>query len=68
MGSQGADRDDDADREAVASRARGHRVFYSTHPDDLDRIASDEKEIDNLPPKAGLIEDSPRFQELKKKL
>ena len=46
----------------------GHRVFYSTHPDDPDRIASDEKEIDKLPPKAGLIEDSPRFQELKKKL
>jgi len=46
----------------------GHRVFYSTHPDDPDRIASDEKEIDQLPPKAGLIEDSPRFQGLKKKL
>jgi predicted Zn-dependent protease len=45
-----------------------HRVFYSTHPDDPDRIASDEKEIDKLPPKAGLIEDSARFQELKKKL
>jgi hypothetical protein len=26
------------------------------------RIASDEKEIDKLTPKAGLIEDSPRFQ------
>jgi predicted Zn-dependent protease len=46
----------------------GHRVFYSTHPDDPDRIASDEKEIDKLPPKAALIEDSPPFQELKKKL
>jgi hypothetical protein len=43
-------------------------VFYSTHPDDPDRIASDEKEIDKLLPKARLIEDSPRFQELKKKL
>jgi predicted Zn-dependent protease len=46
----------------------GHRVFYSTHPDDPDRIAADEKEIAKLPPKAGLIEDSPKFQELKKKL
>ena len=44
----------------------GHLVFYSTHPDDPDRIASDEKEIDKLPPKAELIEDSPRFQETEK--
>jgi predicted Zn-dependent protease len=46
----------------------GHRVFYSTHPDDPDRIAADEKEIAKLPPRAGLIEDSSKFQELKKKL
>jgi predicted Zn-dependent protease len=46
----------------------GHRVFYSSHPEEGDRIAAIDKEIATLPPKEGLIEDSPRFQELKRRL
>jgi predicted Zn-dependent protease len=46
----------------------GHRVFYSSHPEEGDRVAAIDKEIATLPPKEGLIEDSPKFQELKKRL
>ncbi len=42
-----------------------HRIFYSTHPDDPERIDAARKLISTLPPKSGLITDSPRFQELK---
>jgi predicted Zn-dependent protease len=45
-----------------------HRVFYSTHPDDPERIDAARKLISTLPAKPGLITDSPRFQELKQAL
>jgi predicted Zn-dependent protease len=49
-------------------RRESHRVFYSTHPDDPERIAAIEALIATLPPKPGLLDDSPRFQEIKRSL
>ena len=53
-------------KRSVAAR-HGAPAFYSTHPRDPARIAADKKLIATFPPKAGLIRDSPRFQELKRK-
>jgi predicted Zn-dependent protease len=47
---------------------RGAPTFYSTHPRDIERIKALEAFIETFPPKPGLIKDSPRFQELKKRL
>lgn len=45
-----------------------HRVFYSTHPDDPERIEAVKKLISTLPAKRNLIKDSATFDELKKAL
>jgi predicted Zn-dependent protease len=45
-----------------------HRVFYSTHPDDAERISAVKKLIARLPPKPGLATDSEKFEKLKRSL
>jgi hypothetical protein len=37
-------------------------VFYSSHPEEGDRVAAIDKEIATLPPKEGLIEDRRGFK------
>lgn len=46
----------------------GWSYFYSTHPRDIERVKRMKKEIATFPPKDGLVDDSPRFDELKKKI
>ena len=46
----------------------GHRTFYSTHPEDHDRLKVIENAITSLPHKDGLVKDSSRFDEIKKSL
>lgn len=45
-----------------------HRIFYSTHPDDAERINAVKNLIAQLPPKPGLATDSERFEKLKSSL
>ncbi len=45
----------------------GRPDYYSSHPAEAKRAEPIEALIATLPPKPGLIEDSPRFQELKQK-
>jgi beta-barrel assembly-enhancing protease len=46
----------------------GHRVFYSTHPGDRERLEATRRAVAALPPKEGLIKDSAQYDELKKSL
>lgn len=53
----------------IGQRQRdNHRIFYSTHPDDSQRVATVKKEIETLPPKPNLQADSQAFEDLKKSL
>jgi len=45
-----------------------HRVFYSTHPDDLERLDAVKKLIATLPPKPNLTTDSQTFRDLKQSM
>jgi beta-barrel assembly-enhancing protease len=46
----------------------GHRLFFSTHPEDRERIEAIRRAVAALPPKKGLITDSPQYDEIKKSL
>jgi len=43
-----------------------HRIFYSTHPDDPQRIEAIRNAVAALPPKQSLAVDSQKFEDLKK--
>lgn len=46
----------------------GHRIFFGTHPEDRERLEAIRRSVAALPPKQGLIKDSPQYDEIKKSL
>lgn len=49
-------------------RRESHRIFYSTHPQDPERIKALNELISRLPPKPGLVKGAERFQAIKRRL